>query len=145
LNLRPSGYEPDELPDCSTPRQIVCLTTQTPHRSQSTCVNLNPRLRSNQSTRLFSEVRNYARAFLTVQAQTPKKHPQRCSVSRRHTALTRIQARTEVALNFLLRKHSNFQPPDLLQPPTQNTASHAVALLPRAIERTQHFVETISN
>ena len=25
LNLRPSGYEPDELPGCSTPRQI-CLT-----------------------------------------------------------------------------------------------------------------------
>ena len=23
LNLRPSGYEPDELPDCSTPRQRV--------------------------------------------------------------------------------------------------------------------------
>src|SRR5512147_689193 len=23
LNLRPSGYEPDELPDCSTPRQLV--------------------------------------------------------------------------------------------------------------------------
>jgi hypothetical protein len=22
LNLRPSGYEPDELPDCSTPRPI---------------------------------------------------------------------------------------------------------------------------
>ena len=22
LNLRPSGYEPDELPDCSTPRQL---------------------------------------------------------------------------------------------------------------------------
>ena len=22
LNLRPSGYEPDELPDCSTPRYI---------------------------------------------------------------------------------------------------------------------------
>ena len=22
LNLRPSGYEPDELPDCSTPRRI---------------------------------------------------------------------------------------------------------------------------
>ena len=21
MNLRPSGYEPDELPDCSTPRQ----------------------------------------------------------------------------------------------------------------------------
>ena len=23
LNLRPSGYEPDELPDCSTPRQLI--------------------------------------------------------------------------------------------------------------------------
>src|SRR4030095_1487412 len=23
LNLRPSGYEPDELPDCSTPRVLV--------------------------------------------------------------------------------------------------------------------------
>jgi len=22
LNLRPSGYEPDELPDCSTPRRM---------------------------------------------------------------------------------------------------------------------------
>ena len=25
LNLRPSGYEPDELPDCSTPRQYLVL------------------------------------------------------------------------------------------------------------------------
>ena len=26
LNQRPSGYEPDELPDCSTPRQIeLCI------------------------------------------------------------------------------------------------------------------------
>ena len=24
LNQRPSGYEPDELPDCSTPRYGVC-------------------------------------------------------------------------------------------------------------------------
>ncbi len=23
MNLRPSGYEPDELPDCSTPRAVV--------------------------------------------------------------------------------------------------------------------------
>ena len=26
LNQRPSGYEPDELPDCSTPRHQNCLT-----------------------------------------------------------------------------------------------------------------------
>ena len=25
MNLRPSGYEPDELPDCSTPRQVSKL------------------------------------------------------------------------------------------------------------------------
>ena len=25
LNLRPSGYEPDELPDCSTPRYIIYI------------------------------------------------------------------------------------------------------------------------
>ncbi|SQD76566.1 protein of unknown function [Moritella yayanosii] len=27
LNLRPSGYEPDELPDCSIPRQycMFCI------------------------------------------------------------------------------------------------------------------------
>ncbi len=24
-NLRPSGYEPDELPDCSTPRRIATI------------------------------------------------------------------------------------------------------------------------
>ena len=29
LNLRPSGYEPDELPGCSTPRQIVSETPAT--------------------------------------------------------------------------------------------------------------------
>ena len=28
LNLRPSGYEPDELPDCSTPRPIETWTHQ---------------------------------------------------------------------------------------------------------------------
>jgi hypothetical protein len=26
LNLRPSGYEPDELPDCSTPRRTKHCT-----------------------------------------------------------------------------------------------------------------------
>ena len=25
MNLRPSGYEPDELPDCSTPRQRTAI------------------------------------------------------------------------------------------------------------------------
>ena len=28
LNLRPSGYEPDELPDCSTPRRCFLNYTQ---------------------------------------------------------------------------------------------------------------------
>ena len=29
LNLRPSGYEPDELPDCSTPRYLYCVNNYT--------------------------------------------------------------------------------------------------------------------
>ena len=28
LNLRPSGYEPDELPDCSTPRYLISFAFQ---------------------------------------------------------------------------------------------------------------------
>ena len=28
LNLRPSGYEPDELPGCSIPRQFVCVIVE---------------------------------------------------------------------------------------------------------------------
>jgi|TARA_B100001123_G_scaffold439_1_gene677 hypothetical protein len=27
LNLRPSGYEPDELPDCSIPRQKIIVVS----------------------------------------------------------------------------------------------------------------------
>src|ERR1700733_11447714 len=34
LNLRPSGYEPDELPDFSTPRRRMHSTRVTRHRSQ---------------------------------------------------------------------------------------------------------------
>src|ERR1700730_16840443 len=30
LNLRPSGYEPDELPDCSTPRRSGQVSTGPP-------------------------------------------------------------------------------------------------------------------
>ena len=34
LNLRPSGYEPDELPDCSTPRRCrQCSSTAIPDRA----------------------------------------------------------------------------------------------------------------
>ena len=29
LNLRPPGYEPDELPNCSTPRRILCCLFKT--------------------------------------------------------------------------------------------------------------------
>ena len=36
LNLRPSGYEPDELPGCSTPRQkLASSITGQPERGQS--------------------------------------------------------------------------------------------------------------
>ena len=37
LNLRPSGYEPDELPDCSTPRQLVRAKSYTMRATASCC------------------------------------------------------------------------------------------------------------
>ncbi|MDX6235016.1 MAG: hypothetical protein QOH68_4165 [Nocardioidaceae bacterium] len=40
LNLRPSGYEPDELPSCSTPRRSEIVTvanTDFDHNPQSRC------------------------------------------------------------------------------------------------------------
>ena len=54
LNLRPSGYEPDELPDCSTPRYFYCMDYYTtalslcqppfPGRArQRTCLQDTPR------------------------------------------------------------------------------------------------------
>jgi hypothetical protein len=35
LNLRPSGYEPDELPGCSTPRQINIRKSQRTDRTHA--------------------------------------------------------------------------------------------------------------
>ena len=58
MNLRPSGYEPDELPDCSTPRQPwgrgyrtgVCpLSTgecRLPDCSDETAQRMTPEVRS---------------------------------------------------------------------------------------------------
>jgi hypothetical protein len=41
LNLRPSGYEPDELPGCSTPRYRVFALANT-DRANSLCLRLYP-------------------------------------------------------------------------------------------------------
>ena len=38
MNLRPSGYEPDELPGCSTPRHHVGLSVA---RKRLLCVHLD--------------------------------------------------------------------------------------------------------
>ena len=43
LNQRPSGYEPDELPSCSTPRYVVCHMTILLYHSgssMSTLINI---------------------------------------------------------------------------------------------------------
>ena len=39
MNLRPSGYEPDELPDCSTPQQQVANITELHEKLQGTKQN----------------------------------------------------------------------------------------------------------
>jgi hypothetical protein len=81
LNLRPSGYEPDELPDCSTPRLIVLSTAHT-------APDLHQRFRQSQPTRLLSEVRNYARAFSPAQAPNPTFEGFCCSDFKRRFAQT---------------------------------------------------------
>ena len=43
LNLRPSGYEPDELPDCSTPRRALQISTRSGDRFQCYRPGLGPR------------------------------------------------------------------------------------------------------
>ena len=43
LNLRPSGYEPDELPDCSTPRQRIASI---PNSEGLSAIRSDPRCRT---------------------------------------------------------------------------------------------------
>ena len=40
MNLRPSGYEPDELPDCSIPRQYINLDNAYLHQTDGERFNL---------------------------------------------------------------------------------------------------------
>ena len=42
MNQRPSGYEPDELPDCSTPRYLLCA-----HQLFADCSSIIPQGRVN--------------------------------------------------------------------------------------------------
>ena len=50
LNLRPSGYEPDELPDCSTPRRRGHPTWRT-GRPPRRCIDPASRLQSDRGQR----------------------------------------------------------------------------------------------
>ena len=45
LNLRPSGYEPDELPDCSTPRRSNLVTLPSPYAVATGHGSCRPRFR----------------------------------------------------------------------------------------------------
>ena len=54
LNLRPSGYEPDELPDCSTPRRSVAHdATDITRRYQPSGVSVGTVKYAAESTRLM--------------------------------------------------------------------------------------------
>ena len=60
MNLRPSGYEPDELPDCSTPRRykMIRLATSYSHRGKPPTTigaeELNFRVRDGNGCDLFA-------------------------------------------------------------------------------------------
>ena len=60
LNLRPSGYEPDELPDCSTPR-LRLLPLKHP-------------VSTNKAMCLISEDRNYGTPISFLQLTRSQNH-----------------------------------------------------------------------
>jgi hypothetical protein len=72
LNLRPSGYEPDELPDCSTPRLIVFSASQT-----ALCaLCIAPAFRSSRSC---SEEAELCTSFYKRATAQTQKTPQTCT------------------------------------------------------------------
>ena len=48
MNLRPSGYEPDELPDCSTPQQRarILRALRTLYKAAAQIVSADTRLKA---------------------------------------------------------------------------------------------------
>src|SRR5512138_1431620 len=62
LNLRPSGYEPDELPDCSTPR----LSQMKPRQSRSGTIAKRCRARQHilsRSSKVSARIRTMSFVF----------------------------------------------------------------------------------
>src|SRR5213594_1802460 len=86
LNLRPSGYEPDELPDCSTPQPFP-LIEGAAFSSKRDCF-ANPVVASRKSA-------NYARAQLDqrVRHHAEREHGQ--PVQREHRAHRESGGRTD--------------------------------------------------
>jgi hypothetical protein len=84
LNLRPSGYEPDELPDCSTPRQLTSNFYHRPSQSVNT--------------------KNHALRISAI--QVPQWHL--CPLSRRSCLRSpdRVDCRVEPCTRFPFREHS---------------------------------------
>src|SRR5690606_19356423 len=72
LNLRPSGYEPDELPDCSTPRCEGKIQFETCSMWQKTILVL-----TSASTSLFTD----ALCFEVTRSLFGRSNP-RCSTPR---------------------------------------------------------------
>ena len=62
LNLRPSGYEPDELPDCSTPRRWSYQSTSGAVTWQPCVVGLLVSVLADRSTRTLTKASSGRRA-----------------------------------------------------------------------------------
>ena len=83
MNLRPSGYEPDELPGCSTPRQVVFIVL----REVGVFARFGGDLLSHDLSRstigavaLNGRVRNGTGCFAHAMTTKPSKNPCRCAV-----------------------------------------------------------------
>ncbi|WP_205910199.1 hypothetical protein, partial [Rhizobium rhizophilum] len=68
LNLRPSGYEPDELPGCSTPRYQRKSGQDLPLQSKLARVCVSTRLLPKAKSRLFRifTVRQKTACFIRI-------------------------------------------------------------------------------
>ena len=66
LNLRPSGYEPDELPNCSTPRRDSQPTDTRPHHQLAASSNVSTTNPNNRAASTVSATRQFGASRTTT-------------------------------------------------------------------------------
>ena|GEM_PF-2684570 len=98
LNLRPRGYEPRELPGCSTPRQFVAVDRG------SISVDYQ------KGSQLFPEFANFVRLSPDFSLKPVKARPCDVSCCPRYQTLAQLSSITTIATSFRKLSEDSFQP-----------------------------------